>query len=348
LLQNPQIAAAQAAQAALLAANAAAGLNGKGAAAKADPLALGSNALPATGPLPGAAAVTDASRPTALPGGANGKPAANAATAAAPAPGIAADAAQPAPDSLTQALQHASARSKAGKEQALAAADSSSAGGSAASATQGAELKDSKLLQALEQGRTAQFAKNAEPVLAPLLARTEKPASERLAQSLKSSEPAYAGSTLGVSAQDYSASAAQAPAPAPAPEMQVAEQVTYWVSQNVQNAELKLDGLGQDPVQVSISMQGNEAQITFRSDEAATRDVLENAANHLKDMLQREGVVLSGVSVGTSGSGDAGGNERRARQAARQGLIAPLQVVTVTAAQGHTRAPAGRSVDLFV
>jgi flagellar hook-length control protein FliK len=132
--------------------------------------------------------------------------------------------------------------------------------------------------------------------------------------------------------------------------MQVAEQVTYWVSHNVQNAELKLDGLGQSPVEVSISVQGKEAQITFRSDEAATRGVLEAAGAHLKDMLQREGMVLTGVSVGTSGSGDSSGAERRARQGARQGVIAPLQVASVATQDTSRRANsvAGRSVDLFV
>jgi flagellar hook-length control protein FliK len=129
--------------------------------------------------------------------------------------------------------------------------------------------------------------------------------------------------------------------------MQVAEQVTYWVTQNVQNAEMKLDGLGASPVEVSIHVQGNEAQISFRSDEAATRGVLEGAAAHLKDMLQREGMVLTGVSVGTSGSGDSNGGQRQARQSARQGLIAPLKVATVEAARRMNTA-AGSAVDLFV
>ena len=98
-------------------------------------------------------------------------------------------------------------------------------------------------------------------------------------------------------------------------------------------------------------MQGNEAQISFRSDEAATRDMLEGASAHLKDMLQREGLVLTGVSVGNSGAGsDTNGSQQRARQAARQGLIAPVQVATVTAADTQRRmhSGAGRSVDLFV
>jgi len=131
----------------------------------------------------------------------------------------------------------------------------------------------------------------------------------------------------------------------------VAEQVSYWVSHNVQNAEMKLDGLGASPVEVSIHVQGNEAQISFRSDEAATRGVLESAGAHLKDMLQRDGLVLTGVFVGSSGSGDAGGgdsgSERRARQPFRQGVLAPLALASVPAARSG-QAASGRSVDLFV
>jgi flagellar hook-length control protein FliK len=187
-----------------------------------------------------------------------------------------------------------------------------------------------------------------ESVFGPLLTKIEKSATERATYATKSAEPGYSGTTLGVSAPDFSQSGAAAPITAP--EMQVAEQVTYWVSHNVQNAELKLDGLGLSPVEVSISVQGKEAQITFRSDEAATRGVLEAAGAHLKDMLQREGMVLTGVSVGTSGSGESSGAERRARQTARQGVIAPLQVASAATQDANRRANsmAGRSVDLFV
>jgi hypothetical protein len=59
-------------------------------------------------------------------------------------------------------------------------------------------------------------------------------------------------------------------------------------------------------------------------------------------------MVLTGVSVGTSGSGNAGGNgERRAPAGARQAAIAPLQAATVEAGR-RMAAPTGRSVDLFV
>ena len=130
-------------------------------------------------------------------------------------------------------------------------------------------------------------------------------------------------------------------------DMFVAEKVSYWITNNVQNAELKLDGIGERPVEVSIRMQGNEAHVSFRTDELQTRAALENAGVHLKDMLQREGLVLSGVSVGTAGTGDSGGQDRKSRQGARQATVNTIQPVLSDRHSVSTRVGGG-GLDLFV
>lgn len=104
----------------------------------------------------------------------------------------------------------------------------------------------------------------------------------------------------------------------PSTDAYVAEQVSYWISNGVQNAELKLDDLGNNPVEVSIRMHGNEAHVTFRTDELQTRTALENASLHLKNLLQNEGVILSGVSVGMAGSGGTGNQQQQSQQRPRQ------------------------------
>lgn len=131
-------------------------------------------------------------------------------------------------------------------------------------------------------------------------------------------------------------------------EQMVADTVGYWVSQGIQKAELKLDGFGSEPVQVSISLKGDEAHIGFRTDQSEIRQILEGATAHLKDLLSSEGLVLSGVSVGTSGQdGSAGSEERRNQQSARQATV-----VTMDAAPTQVRQPlsqsVGRALDLFV
>lgn len=127
----------------------------------------------------------------------------------------------------------------------------------------------------------------------------------------------------------------------------VAEQVSYWISNDVQSAEMKLQGLGDSPVEVRISMVGNEAHVAFRTDEAQARDALENASAHLKDMLQRDGVVLSGVSVGTSGSGGAGGQEQQPRQERQKGVVM-IAAPTSSEKRVWSTAQTGRALDLFV
>jgi flagellar hook-length control protein FliK len=102
-----------------------------------------------------------------------------------------------------------------------------------------------------------------------------------------------------------------------------------------------------NPVEVSITMQGNEAHVAFGTDELQARDALEHASSHLKDMLERQGVMLSGVSVGTSNTGDSAGQGRRQRSDARQGTVISAQPVTVDD-RSAARVPNGRAVDLFV
>jgi len=134
---------------------------------------------------------------------------------------------------------------------------------------------------------------------------------------------------------------------APSTEVFVAQQVSYWISRDVQKAELKLDGFGSEAVQVNISMNGNEAQVMFRTDDLQTRAVLENASTHLKDMLQREGVVLSGVSVGTNSPGDSDRQDRRPRQGVRQASVGMTQPLQSTMRREPALAT-GRALDLFV
>lgn len=132
-------------------------------------------------------------------------------------------------------------------------------------------------------------------------------------------------------------------------EEQVAEQVAYWVNQKTQNAELTLNSDGQ-PVEVSVTLSGNEAHVSFRSDQAHTREVLDRSMAQLSELLRGEGLVLSGMSVGTSAGyrdnagGQAEGQDRRdgARQAR---VVAPAPAGTAPPSRGG--AP-DRAVDIFV
>jgi flagellar hook-length control protein FliK len=124
--------------------------------------------------------------------------------------------------------------------------------------------------------------------------------------------------------------------------------VSYWVSQGVQTAELTLDGFGDTPVEVTILLNGDQAQIDFRTDQLGVRQVLESAAAQLKDMLSNQGLELAGVSVGTSGKGsDANSGEGRERAGVQQVTLLKTESVGTPTVRAANPA-VGRSLDLFV
>lgn len=127
---------------------------------------------------------------------------------------------------------------------------------------------------------------------------------------------------------------------------QLAEQVAYWVHQKTQSAELTLDRDGR-PVEVKVALTGDEAHVTFRSDQAEARHLLDTSTAQLRDMLQREGLQLAGVTVDTAGGGstDREGGREGARQGARN---ATVQAAAPAGASAGAGGVTERSVDIFV
>ena len=132
-------------------------------------------------------------------------------------------------------------------------------------------------------------------------------------------------------------------------EEQVAEQVAYWVNQKTQNAELTLTRDGQ-PVEVSVSLSGNEAHVSFRSDQAHTRELLDQSMAQLSDLLRSEGLVLSGMTVGTSSGQQRDGAGDSDRQGGRREGGKQAQVVAATprGSASLLRGPSpDRALDVF-
>lgn len=132
-------------------------------------------------------------------------------------------------------------------------------------------------------------------------------------------------------------------------EMRVAEQVSYHVGRGAQSAELEVEGIDERPIHVSIDLQGQEARIEFRAEQAQTRQVLQDAMPHLREMLEREGLTLAGMSVGSSGP--QGGQEQpaeRGRGGLRQGQVQTVVEGPTSAASARSALPSGRTLDLYV
>ncbi|MDP2367622.1 flagellar hook-length control protein FliK [Rhodoferax sp.] len=153
-----------------------------------------------------------------------------------------------------------------------------------------------------------------------------------------------------VSSRPVEATSATHNAALPTPEMMVAAQLSYWIAGKVQNAELRLDVFGRQPVEVSISMKGGEAQVEFRTDQPEVRQVLEGAVAHLKNLLKEEGLSLAGVFVGSSGQQRQGAHPSPGRPVDPEARQVRVDVAEATASvkTDGGRPVAGRSVDLFV
>lgn len=137
------------------------------------------------------------------------------------------------------------------------------------------------------------------------------------------------------------------PATAAVADTAVAETISYWTSQGVQTAELTLEGWGESPVEVSISLHGDQAQIDFRTDQSGVRQVLEGAAAQLKELLSGQGLQLAGVSVGLSGqAGDTGENRRARPGSQRVSFVKNEASNQVTRLASHPSV--GRTLDMFV
>lgn len=136
--------------------------------------------------------------------------------------------------------------------------------------------------------------------------------------------------------------------PVVAPEAEVAETVSFWVTQGIQNAELTIEGAGGDPVAVSISLKGGEAHIEFRTDQADVRQLLQGSLSHLKDMLSQEGVVLSGASFGAASSAGEGGSRERRPPSGQRSQERTVTVQAPVSGFRAARPEAGRSLDVFV
>lgn len=134
-------------------------------------------------------------------------------------------------------------------------------------------------------------------------------------------------------------------------DQQLADQLRQWASQGVRSAELTVGT--SDPVQVRIALDGNEAQVQFRAEHAATRELLAGSVDQLRQLLGAEGLALSGVTVGGHGAdrgrgqGDEGAAERAAgARRAVAGVDAAGEAVGAVAA-AVPRQGAGR-LDLYV
>jgi flagellar hook-length control protein FliK len=77
----------------------------------------------------------------------------------------------------------------------------------------------------------------------------------------------------------------------------VAQKLTHFVSLRATTAEIRLNPADLGPIGVTISYADDQATVMITAAQPATRDALEQALPHLKEMLAQQGITLSEAGV---------------------------------------------------
>lgn len=124
------------------------------------------------------------------------------------------------------------------------------------------------------------------------------------------------------------------------------EDMRFWLQGRQQRAEVLMDKDGQ-PVRVQITLRGNEAHVSFRADQAQTRDMLDASLQQLRDMLQQQGVELTGVSVEADAQGGAQQQAQHPRMPWDTAAVQHAQVAVPVEGAAAQRPVAAQGLSLY-
>lgn len=137
-------------------------------------------------------------------------------------------------------------------------------------------------------------------------------------------------------------------------EQEVSEQVAFWVHQKTQNAAISIQHEGK-PIQVQVQLNGQEAHVRFAADDAQACQLLADGQAQLRELLQAQGLSLSGVSVdaggsqGQSNTGAEGDGAARAQARVARVSVNAGDATGAEAVVGRSAAQvSSKGVDLFV
>lgn len=186
------------------------------------------------------------------------------------------------------------------------------------------------------QGQLAESADRKEALQAVSSGAQELPMADKAPAS--AAAPQSFEAMLAAAQQAQGAGAAEgpgAPAAADAPQIPLSQpldspefapelsaSVSLLIKDGIHEAQLQLNPTDMGPVSIQIQVDGQQAQVNFHAEQAATRDALERSLPDLAAALQNQGLTLSGGGVFAQQSGgqrdrDASGDGDRRRGGAR-------------------------------
>jgi len=89
----------------------------------------------------------------------------------------------------------------------------------------------------------------------------------------------------------------------------VGTQVAWFVSQNISAASLRLNPQHLGPLEMQVSLDGDQASVSFTSQQGLVRDALESSVSRLREMLSENGLNLVNVNVSQQGKSHQDGQD---------------------------------------
>jgi len=80
---------------------------------------------------------------------------------------------------------------------------------------------------------------------------------------------------------------------------QMTQQISYMVKGGFQQAEIKLNPAHLGPMEIKLTINDDQASVSFVAQHAQVRDVIDSAMPRLKEMLEQQGLNLSDANVST-------------------------------------------------
>ena len=173
--------------------------------------------------------------------------------------------------------------------------------------------------------------------------------SSPLAPTLAGSAPAPQGAAAGDGAAAPSAATVSVPVDSPDFAAAFGVQVSVFVKEGVQHAELHLNPAETGPVSIAITLEGSQAHVAFGADLAATRAAIENGLPALASALRDAGFTLAGGGVAEHSrpNGGQGGDEPWGRPSTgRRGAIED-EAPGAAAVRHAARRIAAGGIDLY-
>ena len=101
---------------------------------------------------------------------------------------------------------------------------------------------------------------------------------------------------------------------------QVAGKIAWIAGRSIQSADIQLNPPDMGPIDVRVSVQNDQAQVTVNAQNAQVREMLEANSSRLRDMLEQEGLSLADFDV-SDDAPDGGGEDTADETTAANGDV---------------------------